>query len=349
MRGTQSAGAETFPSADALPGDAASLFETADSFFSTKAWWRTIGAHATPDAAEPCFVLCRIDGTAAGVFPLLRLPSDVWRSFTTPYTCSYTPLIAAPDVIETFGRFCRTKGVVRLDALPAEWPHLGSFSDRLGRVGLVVRRFDHFGNWYEDVAGLDWARYLAGRPGALRETIRRRLRRAERLDGATFTLVDDSTGLDGGINAFETVYRRSWKEPEPFPTFNGALIRAAAALGLLRLGVWSIGAVPVAAQYWIVDRGRATVMKLAHDEAYKGHSPGTVLTALMIRHLLDHDHVTEIDFGRGDDPYKRDWAQCRRQRVGLLILRARHPRGLLALLRHDLGRLWRRWRSAEAA
>ena len=74
---------------------------------------------------------------------------------------------------------------------------------------------------------------------------------------------------------------------------------------MLRLGVWSIGEEPVAVQFWVVKDGHATVLKLAHDEAFKAHSPGTVLTALMLRHFLNKEHVTRIDFGRGDDATSR--------------------------------------------
>jgi CelD/BcsL family acetyltransferase involved in cellulose biosynthesis len=32
----------------------------------------------------------------------------------------------------------------------------------------------------------------------------------------------------------------------------------------------------------------------------------------MVSRTVDRDHITEIDFGRGDDRYKRDWlGQCR--------------------------------------
>ena len=92
-------------------------------------------------------------------------------------------------------------------------------------------------------------------------------------------------------------------------------------------------------QFWVVKDGRATVLKLAHDEAFKAHSPGTVLTALMLRHLLDQEHVAAIDFGRGDDAYKQGWATQRRQRIGLLLVNPRRPAGSAALLRHIAGRV----------
>ena len=82
----------------------------------------------------------------------------------------------------------------------------------------------------------------------------------------------------------------------------------------------------------MVAGGTATVLKLAHDEAARARSPGTVLTALMIRALLERDGVAELDFGRGDDAYKSLWAGRRRQRIGVLLVNPRRPLGLLALV-----------------
>jgi CelD/BcsL family acetyltransferase involved in cellulose biosynthesis len=162
--------------------------------------------------------------------------------------------------------------------------------------------------------------------------------------GAHFTLFLYNNDIALGVAAFETVYERSWKEPEPYPAFNPAQIRAAASLGLARLGVWWIGETPAAAQFWIVEHGRATVLKLAHDEDFKAHSPGTVLTAWMIRHMIEQEHVSALDFGRGDDLYKQGWVAGRRQRMGLMLINPRHPRGMIALARHSMGRIKARLR-----
>jgi hypothetical protein len=250
--------------------------------------------------------------------------------------------IGRASVFTAFARFCRSFPTTRLDALDqavAEEVALGCRA-----AGMAVARFDHFGNWHEDVAGMDWAAWLARRPGASRETIRRRTRRAEKLADARVTLFDSGNDLASGIAAFESVYARSWKEPEPYPAFNPAQISAAGLLGLARLGIWWIGDTAVAAQFWIVEHGRATVLKLAHDEAFKAHSPGTVLTAWMIRHMIEHEHVSGLDFGRGDDPYKQGWVADRRQRMGLMLINPRFPRGMIALSRHTMGRIKARFR-----
>jgi len=332
---------ETFHGLDALPDGAASLFHAPDAdLFGSRAWYRTVLDHAMAPGAEPCFALCRIAGRPAALFPLQTLPGGGIASLSNFYTCRWAPLLAAGldgaarrEVAARFAAFCRGAATTRLDALDADVASLAAEGGRA--AGLHPLPFAHFGNWHEPVGGLGWQRYLAGRPGALRETVRRKLKRdADR----SFEVVTGGDSLETGITAFEAVYRRSWKDPEPFPAFNAALMRQAAALGMLRLGVLRIAGVPAAAQLWVREGERATVLKLAHDEALKSASPGTVLTALMLRRLLDEEGVGEIDFGRGDDPYKRGWASERRQRVGVVLANPYRVRGLAALARHALGR-----------
>jgi CelD/BcsL family acetyltransferase involved in cellulose biosynthesis len=348
----------TFVSVEALPPAARQLLDGAASPFAGEAWWRVVLSDAMPAGAEACFVCVGSGDQVAALVPMQRLGRTL-GSLTTPYTCEYTPLFAPGldsasriAAVAGFARFCRGSGVTRLDALPLEWEALPDLLAGLRRAGLRALRFDHFGNWREDVRGLDWRAYLHGRPGALRETIRRRLRRAEALPDARFTLLSQPAEMDQAAEAFEDVYRRSWKQPEPYPAFNTALMRAMAEPGALRFGLWSIGDQNVAVQVWVVTAGRAIVLKLAHDEAFRSHSPGTVLMALMLRHLLDQEHVAEIDFGRGDDAYKRGWAADRRQRTGLLLVNPWRVTGAAALLRHAIGgakrAVWRRPRTGHA-
>jgi CelD/BcsL family acetyltransferase involved in cellulose biosynthesis len=54
----------------------------------------------------------------------------------------------------------------------------------------------------------------------------------------------------------------------------------------------------------------------------------------MLERLLDEEHITELDLGAGDDPYKRLWAFRRRERVGLLAFDPRTWRGAAGALRH---------------
>jgi CelD/BcsL family acetyltransferase involved in cellulose biosynthesis len=119
-------------------------------------------------------------------------------------------------------------------------------------------------------------------------------------------------------------------------------MREAASAGALRLGLLHAGPIAIAAQLWIVADSTASVLKLAHDEAHKALSPGTILTARMIAHLLDTERVAALDFGRGDDPYKQLWTTNRRQRIGLFLASPWHPTGAATLLRQSIGAFKRR-------
>jgi hypothetical protein len=73
----------------------------------------------------------------------------------------------------------------------------------------------------------------------------------------------------------------------------------------------------------------------------------------MIQHVLDVDHVDEIDFGRGDDPFKQLWMSERREHWGLLAFNPSTPLGLLAAARHlggrRVARFARRWLPVNGA
>jgi hypothetical protein len=231
---------------------------------------------------------------------------------------------------------------VHLKALDPSSPEFACLEQGLRACGLIVQPYFGFGNWFEPTAGVSFAEYLARRPAALINTYRRKEKKLGKRDGVRFALYGDPADADEGISAYKRVYANSWKRPEPYPGFMPARIRAAACMGALRLGVVWIHDEPVAAQTWITWQGRVTIFKLAHDQRFDALSVGSVLTMWMMRHALDVDHASEVDFGVGDDPYKRTWLTHRRERWGLLALNPRTPKGLLGIVRHVAGRAAKR-------
>lgn len=309
-----------------------------ESLFLGEIWWQTMLQAGLAPGQRPRFLAACRGGRPVLALPLLS--GGMTASLANAYTCVWRPLAQDAQVSDAagLGRVLRRDGLVRLDAIPAEWLGLASFAAGLREAGLAVRRFHHFANWHEELGGRDWNAYLAARPGALRSTLRRQGRKA---GFALEVLTEPGAALEAAIADYETIYARSWKEPEPVPAFNPALMRNLAGAGLLRLGLLRDGARPVAAQLWALraDRRHATVLKLAHDERDRAASPGSLLTAAMLRRLIDEEGLGSFDFGRGDDAYKRLWTSEQRQRVGLLVADWRHPRGIAALLRHRAGRL----------
>lgn len=327
------------------------LFAAGPDLQSRRIWFQATEQAALPPGLTPHILTVHDDGKPLAILPMQAAAHEA-TSLTSPYTVLFQPLLApGADPVQVgraLGQPLRRWPLTRLEALDPDWPGLDPLLAGLRQARLLASRFDHFGNWTESVIGLDWPTYLAARPGQLRETIRRRSRAVERDGTIRFEVTKGNNGLQRAIAAYEQVYVRSWKEPEPYPRFNQVLLPMAASLGALRMAVMWQGDTPLAAQYWTLADGVATVLKLAHDDQAKALSPGTVLTAHMIRRLLEDEHVTTLDFGRGDDPYKQQWTTVRRQRIGVLLTNPLRRAGLAAMLRHQAGlarRAVRGWRA----
>jgi hypothetical protein len=349
-----------FAAVDDLPGAALALLD--GDFFSTASWYRTVIAHGIAAGTRAVLLVFADAAGTAAVFPM-QVTGRRAASLTNPYTCRWRPLLAQgldparrEAVFRAFSAWCRRFSAVRLEALDAADAAVLSAAVH----GMARLRFDNFGNWCfasghfgsghcgsghfgsgQGAAEQGWPSYFAARPGHVREAVRRRSKKLLAA-GAAFRIIMQPGDIDTGIAAYENVYANSWKIAEPFPSFNAALMRSCAAAGTLRLGLLTQGGQVLAAQFWVVRGSWAAVLKLAHDEAAKAYSPGTVLTAFMIESLLSRDGVTELDFGRGDDAYKQSWAGGRRQREGLVLANYRTPSGAAMIVRHFAGRVIRR-------
>ncbi|HEX4736164.1 MAG TPA: GNAT family N-acetyltransferase [Allosphingosinicella sp.] len=207
------------------------------------------------------------------------------------------------------------------------------------RGGWIVRTEPAGVSWQVDTTGQDFAAYWARRPSKLRNTAARKAKAAG-LEIAIHRGFDPAAWAD-----YETVYDASWKGDEGSPAFLRAMAEEEGAAGMLRLGIAKKDGKPVAAQLWTVENGTAWIHKLAYDEAAKPLSAGTVLSMEMFRSALDGDRVSGIDYGTGDDAYKRDWMEIR---APLWRLEAYNPRtlsGLAGAARAKAAALVRRVRS----
>lgn len=181
------------------------------------------------------------------------------------------------------------------------------------------------------VGGRRYSQFLADRPGHLRSTLARKARKVE---------VSLSTTFDQSLwAAYEEIYADSWKPAEGDPALLRAFAEGESAAGRFRFGLARSGGVPIAAQFWTVDGGTAYIHKLAHRTAAEKLSPGTSLTAALFERVIDIDKVQWVDFGTGDDPYKRDWMEQVRTRWQVICLLPQDPRNWHVLARHFLRKL----------
>jgi hypothetical protein len=341
-----------------IPPAADVLFASAgrENLFTSRPWFEAFLAAGLAPNAEPLFFLLNGASGPRALLPCQRLAHDdpFVSSLTSFYSCDFRPLIAAGDdaafdLGRSVAEHLSGEAVFGFDSLATDWAGLDPFLKGLSRPGRVLLRYAHFGRWWEDVQGRSFDDYLAARDGALREVVRRKTTRLER-EGATLAMIGAGSGaaeVEAGIADYEAVYAVSWKEAEPFADFQPTLMRKLAEAGWLRLALLHLDGRPIAAQLWTLVGGTATVLKLAHDRRFDKQSPGTVLTAFAIRKLMTNETVERLDFGRGDDSYKRGWTTRRTAHIGVRsVSLARRP---LTVVRHLAGTLVRAVRALGPA
>jgi hypothetical protein len=323
-----------------LPTELHSLFAAGaeESFFNLPEWYDIVARHGlepgwTPRlyaSSDAALVGCAADNENGGEI----------RGCCNMYTIDHSVLAAsASDLRQLFAEIAHEKrlpNAVLLPGLDPADPRFAATLSGLKLAGFLARPYFCWGTWYETTSGQDFDAYLAARPSALKNTWKRKLAALEKSSRIAFRTSGD---VEHFVLDYEDVYRRSWKTPEPFPDFLPALMRMAAHKGALRFGVLEADGKPIAAQFWIVWKNRAIIYKLAYDENWSAFSPGTLLTFHMIRHVLEHDRPREINFGRGDDNYKKLWMSARRERWGIEAANPRSVRGFSRSTRLAAGML----------
>lgn len=351
-----------FSSFEELPSGARSLFEAAaaECFFNSLAWFEVFAKHAL-DARDQIRILCsRSSSTADGTYraalaAVERAADSGWFkprklcSLANYYSSLYGPVVeganyreAARELAGALAADSPPWDAIELRPLDVASPAFLALEEALRTAGFVVQTYFCFGNWYLEVQGRSFQQYFDGLPSLLKNTVNRKKKKLEKSLRAQVELFTGGEKLEAAIETYNTVYAASWKKPEPYPQFVTQLMRKCAELGSLRLGTVRVDGEPAAAQFWIVQNSQALIYKLAYDERFRDLSVGSILTATMLRHVIDVDRVSEVDYLTGDDDYKKDWMSGRRERWGILAMNPRTLRGMASIARHVGGRAAKR-------
>ena len=343
------------------PPGLAAVFAAVDqqSFFSLPQWYDLLTRHGIPLGTE---IRVYTDERPGSVIAVPLKLSKIGRlnclsSLANFYSVEHE-LIAAPDADLERGLTAILSEIkaerprwscIRFSELDPGATSYDALVRQLRRARLAVECTPGAATWYETTSELDFDRYLAARPSQLQNTWRRKRRRVRALHTLDFGFFSGSSDIQKAVADYERVYAASWKEREPFPEFIPGLIRLAAELGALRLGIYHIDRIPAAAQLWIVWRGKAVIYKLAHDKRFDEFSLGTLLTMDMVERILTSDTPHEINLGRGDDLYKSLWLSKRRERWGITAANLRTIDGLWLGLERELAKIYHRLRGQSTS
>lgn len=311
----------------------ATLLSTAEQTapFDRLDWLRDL---ASSCEMEPILAAARNDDSLV-VLPL-RNANGHLADLANYYTFRFRPIITLSEdpssLMDALARDLSSKTHrITLTGVPDEDGSATLLQTSFRNAGWVVVRERSDWNHVLSVRGRAWDDYFAERPGKLRTTIKRK---EKKLECRIFDSFDEEIW-----NAYEDIYRESWKPEEGSMSFLRSFAEREGAARRLRIGMAYAEGVPVAAQVWTVEAGTAFIHKLAYRTDAKALSPGSVLSSALFRHVIETDKVDMVDYGTGDDAYKRDWTEEVRPRFRLEMFRPKSPRNWPALVKTGLRRL----------
>jgi len=314
------------------------LFSSAGegSFFSLPGWYDLVSRHGMRPGWRPRLFVN--DAATAGLVLQRNERTGEMASCSNPYTCEYDAIFcgdtaAVRDLACEIAKADPRAFAILLQGFDPAAKSFNAVLNGLGNGGYRTRDYFCWGNWREDTRNRAFEDYLAARPSSLLHTWKRKHASVGKSLQAETLMYAPGDPIEPFIAAYEQVYGQSWKEPEPFPRFIPELIGFAAEIGALRLGVLKLDGKVAAAQFWIVWREKALLCTLAFADGFRAYSPGTLLTMQMLQAIFEQDRPDAIDFGRGDDPYKKLWVSERHERWGIEAVNTRTIRGMLRAAR----------------
>jgi hypothetical protein len=334
---------KTYTAFDALPDDCVALLQESgrQNFFLGYDWFRLL-AETTfePEARLRIYVVDDASGTAS-LMLLARTPAGQngsmlhctpgprsLASLTNYQSDIFAPIIgghvtdraALFDLVALHIASERPRwDVVDFNYLDSGTPEYQLLLAALRKAGFRAVSYFHCKYPYDDTEGLSFRDYLEGRAEQARKVIQNYAKKARRLERSRKVRYEVYRGADieRGLEDYQRVYAASWKASEPYPDFVPRFFRAAAAAGVLRLGVLYLDDEPAATEAAIVSGGRAVLVKTAFDEKYRDLSVGSIVMFQMMQHLLDVDRARQITRGAFDAPFKSLWLAQDRQLNGI--------------------------------
>ena len=313
-----------------VPESANILFHQGEkeSVFLSLPWFDNL-VNSTLDKQQTLLLACVVkEGDTLAILPLIANEDGHWESLSHSYGSFYSVLISEfidrqATVTEVYT--CLAAGLaelpfrsLRLKPVDDTDQKISAFQHAMENQGFSCYQGFRFYNWSLHLQGRNFEQYMSERPGRVRNTITRKQRKLSRDHHHEIRLyIDDD--IAQGVKDYNTVYKASWKAYEQNVDLMHGLVHKLAEQRWLRLAVLYIDNQAAAAQLWFVVHEKASIFRLAYDEAWKSYSPGSILTEFLMEYVINTDKVNEIDFLTGNEAYKQDWMEIRKARHELVF------------------------------
>lgn len=307
---------------NSLPKSTAAIFSKAEkeSLFFSQQWFENLIATALKDEHEVLFAcVVESDGNKVlAILPLLKRDNKEWSSLSHSYSSLYTILLEKNE--QTGVLNCLAQGLkqlpftyLTLEPVAEDDKDINRLQQALEAINIPCYRNHRYYNWFHQIQGQSFAEYMEDRPSRVRNTVARKQRKLEREFNYEIRLHSDNN-IERALSDYHDIYKVSWKANEQYEEIVKGLTGRFSKSGWTRLAILYIEGKPIAAHLWFVVGRKASIFRLVYDQDWKQYSPGTVLMAYLLEHVIDTDKVEEIDFLTGNDRYKQDWMSERRER-----------------------------------
>ncbi len=204
--------------------------------------------------------------------------------------------------------------VARLGLVVRDQPTTGRFLEALNDAPVPVAVMDGHRSPYL-LLPADAAELTAGLSASARQTLARKLKRAERAD---FTVEVDRSAARL-TDAFD-ISGETWQHGRGTGigstaanrTFYEGVARRSAERGWLELAFLHYAGRPIAFEYNLIFGDTAFNLKLGYREDAREYSPGIVLKYRVLEHLIARG-IACYDFMGEEEPYKLQWTDRVRQ------------------------------------
>ena len=322
-----------------LPKSADTLFYEASkhSLFFSKEWLVNVSNHII-NQKQSLLLACVVSNDLSNqksknaitekveaILPILTNTNREWSAFTHPYSSLFSIYLNKENQAEILDCLCIGLKDYPFDYLSIspinfEDSHVLQLRSAMERNGLSYYQKPCFHNRFHSVKNQTFEQYLMSRPSKLKNTLKRKYQKLKRDHGFTLQLFIDK-GISEALDDYHNLYQKSWKANEQHQSLVTDFVKSTRHKAWTRLALLTVAGKPIAAQLWFVVNNKATIFRLVYNEQWKQYSPGSILTAHLMEHVIDKDKVSEIDFLMGNESYKKDWMDGHRERQELIFIK----------------------------
>jgi hypothetical protein len=222
-------------------------------------------------------------------------------------------------IVHYFQHVYKSWNVIELDKVLGKDSFPNLFDGAIFNSGLKYRPYSCFNNWFLDGIDYNFRQFFEHLPKNLHRNVQRYEKKLKSVGELRFEMKINDEAIDCFLDLYDQIRAKSWKAIEKDKSFNREFLKYAAKKGWIRLSFLYIGGIPVAAGKYLVWDKTAFGIDAVYDQEYAKYSPGGVLTSKIFQYVIDIDKVTQIDLGRGDEPYKMEWVNNKREIKGITI------------------------------